>query len=36
MTKLSTDTDLFNRVQMGALRMSNRIFIAPVTRSRYA
>ena len=36
MTNIITDSDLFNPVQMGALQMSNRVFMAPVTRSRYA
>lgn len=32
----STRTDLFERTRMGAIELSNRIVMAPVTRSRYA
>lgn len=36
MTNIITNSDLFSPVQMGALQMGNRVFMAPVTRSRYA
>jgi len=32
----SRNTDLFSPVQMGALQLTNRIVMAPVTRSRMA
>lgn len=35
MTDNSTRTDLFSPVSMGSLQLSNRIVMAPVTRSRY-
>ncbi len=36
MTDNSTRTDLFAPTRLGALRLANRIVMAPVTRSRYA
>ncbi|AHG40369.1 N-ethylmaleimide reductase [Pseudomonas syringae CC1557] len=32
----STRTDLFSATQLGSIEVANRIFMAPVTRSRYA
>jgi len=36
MTDNSTRTDLFEPTRMGAIELTNRIVMAPVTRSRYA
>ncbi|WP_285349279.1 alkene reductase [Pseudomonas sp. ME-P-057] len=35
MNDINNSTDLFSPVQIGAIRMANRIVMAPVTRSRY-
>ncbi|SIS02239.1 MULTISPECIES: alkene reductase [Pseudomonas] len=35
MTDNSTRTDLFSPMEMGAIKLANRIVMAPVTRSRY-